>query len=219
MKNGWIDISVPLRTAMVHWPENPPVEIERVTDVRKGDSHTLSRISMGSHTGTHIDAPQHFFPNGKSISQMPLDTAVGAARVIGIQDSESIKTDELRGYHIRQGERILFKTLNSSRVWQAEKFVEDFVFISKEAAEYLANLRVRTVGVDYLSVGSFGGNGKTIHETLLGAGIWLIEGLDLSQVDPGKYYLICLPLKIDEGDGSPARAIIKSISSGNRIPK
>jgi arylformamidase len=211
MANKWIDISVPLYNGMVHWPGDPPVKIERVLDVRQGDSHTLSRISMGSHSGTHVDAPRHFIPNGKSIDQMPLTSTIGASRVIEIQDPESIKPEELSGYHIRRGERILFKTLNSSRVWRSMNFVEDFVFISQEAADYLVEHKAGMVGIDYLSAGGFKGGGKYVHETLLGAGIWLIEGLNLSQVDPGKYYLICLPLKIDEGDGAPARVIIRSL--------
>jgi arylformamidase len=219
MVDRWIDISVSLHTGMAHWPGNPPISIERVMDVRKGDSHTLSRICMGSHTGTHVDAPGHFLPDGKSIDQMPLTSVIGEARVIAIQDPESIKPEELDPYRIRKGERILFKTLNSSRAWQSSDFVEDFVFISQKAAEYLAERRVSAVGIDYLSTGGFKGGGKAIHETLLGAGIWLIEGLDLSQVNPGKYYLICLPLKIDEGDGAPARAVLRPVQSRKKASR
>lgn len=208
--SGWIDITVPLQDGMVHWPSDPPVRIKRVLDIERGDSHTLSEISMGSHTGTHIDAPLHFIKGGMGIDQMPLDVAIGRARVLEIEDAESIKPAELAQYGIRQGERILFKTRNSASLWQMDRFVKDFVFVSDEAADFLANRRVKVVGVDYLSVGAFQG-GSYPHRVLLGAGIWIIEGLDLSQVESGKYDLICLPLKLDKGDGAPARAIVKPV--------
>ena len=207
----WIDISVPLRNAMVHWPGDPPVQIKRVQDLDNGDSHTLSQISMGSHTGTHMDAPLHFVKKGTSIDRMPLGTVIGRARVIEIQDTESIKPQELFGHIIHRGERILFKTQNSARVWQTDKFIEDFVFLSNQAARFLVQRGVRVIGIDYLSVGGFKRAGGEVHRTLLQAGVWLIEGLDLSSVSPGRYDLICLPLKLDQADGAPARAILRPV--------
>jgi arylformamidase len=204
---GWIDISVSLRDGMVNWPGDPPVRINRILDVERGDSHTLSAISMGSHSGTHIDAPLHFIKSGKGISDMPVDVAVGRARVLEIEDAVSMKPAELVPFGIRRGERILFKTRNSE-LWRSDRFVEDFVFLTDEAADFLAARRVKVVGVDYLSVGAFKGGGHA-HRALLGAGVWIIEGLDLSQVSPGGYDLICLPLKLDRGDGAPARAIVR----------
>ena len=213
----WLDISVPLRNAMVHWPGDPPVRIDKVKDIEHGASSTLSMISMGSHTGTHMDAPLHFIRQGISIDKMPLDTTVGRARVIEIKDTESIKPEELHQYRIRSGERILFKTRNSLRVWQTDTFIEDSVFISDEAARFLVERSVRVVGIDYLSVGSFKHGGSYVHKTLLGGGVWIIEGLDLSHVKPGKYDLICLPLKLDQGDGAPARAILRAVRGGKVI--
>ena len=207
----WLDISVPLKDGMVHWPGDPPIRIENVKDIEHGASSTLSMISMGSHTGTHMDAPLHFIRQGISIDKMPLDTTVGRARVIEVKDTESIKPEELHQYRIRSGERILFKTRNSLRVWQTDTFIEDFVFISDEAARFLVERSVRVVGIDYLSVGSFKHGGSYVHKTLLGGGVWIIEGLDLSHVKPGKYDLICLPLKLDQGDGAPARAILRAV--------
>jgi len=207
----WIDISLPLRNAMVHWPGDPPIRINRAQDMANGDSHTLSQISMGSHTGTHIDAPLHFIRKGSSIDRMPLDAAIGRARVIEIQDSESIKPQELSGHGIRRGERLLFKTINSSRVWQTDTFIEDFVFISNEAARFLVRRGVSVIGIDYLSVGGFKRAGGEVHRTLLQAGIWIIEGLDLSLVRSGRYDLICLPLKLEQADGAPARAILRPV--------
>ena len=207
----WLDISVPLKDGMVHWPGDPPIRIENVKDIEHGASSTLSMISMGSHTGTHMDAPLHFIRQGVGIDKMPLDTTVGRARVIEIQDTESIKPEELYQYRIRSGERILFKTRNSLRVWQTDTFIEDLVFISKEAARFLAEHKVRVIGVDYLSVGGFKRDGIETHRTLLEGGVWIIEGLDLSGVKPGKYDLICLPLRLDQGDGAPARAILRAV--------
>jgi arylformamidase len=207
----WVDISVPLRSGMVHWPSDPPVRIERVLDLGRGDSHNVSEISLGSHSGTHMDAPLHFIKNGASISEMPLDIAVGSARVLEIRDTESIKPEELSRYHVRRGERILFKTLNSTNAWRTDEFMKDFVFLSDESAHFLAERKVRLVGIDYLSVGSFRRGGRRAHQALLKAGVWILEGLDLSRVSPGRCQLICLPLRIDHGDGAPARAIVRQL--------
>jgi len=206
---GWIDITVPLRTNMVHWPGDPDVRIERIQDMERGDPCNVSLLSMGSHTGTHMDAPVHFVRGGSALDVMPLNATIGAARVIEIGDPEAVHAVELRSHRIRRGERILFKTRNSSRCWGDAEFIEDFVYIGRDAAEYLAQRRVRTVGVDYLSVGGFHHDSHETHVALLRAGIWIIEGLNLSRVRPGPYELICLPLKIQGGDGGPARAIIR----------
>jgi arylformamidase len=210
----WIDISVPLRDAMVHWPSDPPVSIKRVKDIEQGAAANLSVIPMGAHSGTHVDAPIHFVKQGQGIDNIPIDTLVGRARVIEIRDPESIKPEELSRHRIRRGERILFKTENSSHVWQKDEFVEDFVFISDAAADFLVDRGIRLVGVDYLSVGSFKHGGSYVHKTLLSSGVWTIEGLNLSNVTPGNYDLICLPLRIVGGDGAPARAIIRPLTRG-----
>ena len=211
---SWIDVSVPLHSGMVHWPNDPPIRIERIRDLERGDPCTLSALSMGSHTGTHMDAPLHFIRGGRGLDEMPLSAVIGPARVIAIRDPDSITPDELRAHRICRGERILFKTRNSARCWTADGFVEDFVYLSTAAAELLAERRVRTVGIDYLSVGGYREkNGVAVHRTLLGAGIWIIEGLNLSQVRPGVYELLCLPLKIERSDGAPARAVLRPFQS------
>jgi arylformamidase len=208
---GWIDVSVPLHSGMVHWPDNPPVQIERMLDIERGDVANVSKISMGSHTGTHMDAPLHFIRTGKGLDEMPLTAAIGHARVIEVHDPESVKPEELRPHEISSGDRILFKTQNSVQNWPSRVFMEDFVYVSQEAARYLAARRIGTVGIDYLSVGGFYKDGVETHQALLEAGIWVIEGLDLSQVEPGEYELICLPIKVERSDGTPARAILRAI--------
>ena len=197
---------------MVHWPDNPEVEISRTLDMSRGDKCNVSKLSMGAHTGTHMDAPIHFITGGKGIDEMPPRIALGRARVIEIKDKESIKPEELSSKKIQKGERILFRTFNSMRVWKSDTFVEDFVYISKEAARYLANIGIELVGVDYLSVGGYKRDSVETHQALLGAGIWIIEGLNLSQIEPGNYELVCLPIKIVGGDGAPSRALVRRIS-------
>jgi arylformamidase len=206
---AWIDVTVPLRNGMVRWPGDPPIKIERIHDLDRGDNNTISSLSLGSHTGTHMDAPAHFIRGGAGIDKMPLDAVIGKARVIEIKDAECIRPAELASHRIRRGERILFKTHNSSNAWKTDTFIENFVFLSSETADFLVKRGVRTVGIDYLSVGGYKHNGSEVHKLLLGAGIWIIEGLDLSRIKPGTYNLICLPLKLDRGDGAPARAILR----------
>ncbi len=205
---GWIDISAPVKQGMVHWPGDPAVQITRVEDIQKGDAATVSSISMGAHTGTHIDAPLHFLPGGIAIDEMPLDTMVGPARVIEIKDNETIAVKELEGHRIHPGERILFKTRNSA-LWQDERFHGDFVYLSTEAAEYLAERKVAAVGIDYLSVGGYHKNETEVHRALLGGHVWIIEGLDLSRIQAGNYDLICLPLRVEKGEAAPARAVLR----------
>ncbi len=206
---GWIDISVPLYTGMAHWPDNPPVRIERMLDMAHGDAANVSTIELGAHTGTHMDAPRHFLADGAGIDTMPFDATIGPARVIRIEHPQAILPAELEAHDLQAGERVLFRTQNSERCWNTDQFVEDFVYVSAAAAQYLADRKVRAVGVDYLSVGGYVYDGAETHQILLGAGIWVIEGLNLSEVEPGMYELVCLPLRIAGADGAPARAILR----------
>jgi arylformamidase len=209
MAKKWIDISVTIKPGMAHWPDNPEIRVDRMMDIEKGDVCNVSVLSMGSHTGTHMDAPLHFLRNGRSLDKMPLDATIGPARVIEIKDKEAVKVVELEKQRIKPGERILFKTINSKKSWKSDNFDEDFVYISKEAAAFLAKAKVMTVGIDYLSVGGFRKDGIETHHALLGAGIWIIEGLNLSKITPGRYELNCLPLKVLNSDGAPARALLR----------
>jgi arylformamidase len=205
----WVDISVVIKPGMVRWPGDPEIRKEPFLDMNRGDVCNVSSLAFGSHTGTHMDAPLHFIKNGLSLDTMPLDATIGPCRVIEIKDRESIKLREIENQRIRPGERILFKTRNSRHAWKTDNFVEDFVYISKEAAAFLATAKVRTVGIDYLSVGGFHKDGVETHHALLGAGIWIVEGLNLSKIKPGKYELNCLPIKILGSDGAPARALLR----------
>ena len=212
MSNDWVDVSVPLTNGMVTWPGDPPVRITRVLDMERGDPCTVSHLDLGAHTGTHLETPLHYLRGGASLDAMPFDATVGPARVIAIADPESVKPAELARHALARGERVLLKTRNSARRWVDAPFDERFVYVSHEAALYLAERGVRTVGVDYLSVGGVHSDGEATHRALLGAGIWVIEGLDLAQVEPGAYELICLPLRVAGAEGAPARALLRPLA-------
>ena len=214
---GWIDISVPISTGMAHWPDNPPVDLQRTLDMDRGDKANVSRWTLGVHSGTHMDAPVHFQPGAASIDQMPLDATVGRARVIRIRDRVQVTVRELEPARIRRGERILLRTRNSPAAWQGQRFVEDFVHLSTEAAQWIAARGVRALGVDDLSVGGYlARHGAAVHHALLGAGVWIIEGLDLSRVPAGQCDLICLPLRLVGSDGAPARALVRPLARTRR---
>lgn len=211
MSNPWIDISVPLRPGLPHWPGEPAFEIERVKDLERGDAATVSRMRLSVHTGTHVDAPSHFLRGGTTVDAIALDRMLGPCRVVRIEDGECVRRAELVEHGIEAGERILLRTRNSDRAWHAGPFDENFVFVEADAARHLVERGVRTVGVDYLSVGGFHRDGKATHDILLGAEIFVIEGLDLSRVAPGRYELACLPLLIQNADGAPARAALRPL--------
>jgi arylformamidase len=205
----WIDASVPVQPGMVHWPGDPEVKLERRISIAKGDEANLTRIEMSAHTGTHMDAPLHFFDEDPGIDALPLDIALGPARVVRIEGEEPIDRGQLEGLDIQSGERILFRTANSNRPWWERDFDSAYVNVSLEAAELLGEVGVALVGVDYLSVGGYETDNAETHRALLGAGAWIVEGLDLSQVEPGDYDLICLPIKLVGSDGAPARALLR----------
>jgi arylformamidase len=209
LNDSWIDISVPVREGMPLWPGDPGLRFERVMDQNNGDVCTLTRANLSAHTGTHMDAPLHFVRNSPTMETMPIDATVGPARVIRIHDKTAIHKEELLPHNIRKGERILFRTANSDLDWANLPFNENFIYIARDGAECLAECGVRSVGVDYLSVGGFYHDGVETHVALLGKGIWVMEGLALGQIEPGEYELVCLPLKWVGVEGAPARAILR----------
>jgi arylformamidase len=206
----WIDISLPIRSGMPVWPGDRAVLVERTMFLERGDLFNLTECRFTAHTGTHLDAPRHFLPNGAGIDDLPLDAVLGPARVVRIHDPVAVRPAELPP-RLQAGSRILFQTNNSFTNIGLDKFVENFVYISKEAAVVLASAGVQTVGIDYLSVGGFQQDLVETHLILLGAGIWIIEGLDLAAVEPGNYELACLPLKLIGADGAPARAVLRRL--------
>ena len=203
---------MPLKSGMVHWPGDPEVVIDLLASIDKGSICNVTRMAMSAHTGTHMDAPRHFIAGGLTMEQMPLDATVGPCRVIAIHDPAAIGRAELEPYDLQPGERVLFQTINSTRCYQDDAFYDDFVYVSNEAARYLVERGVRTIGVDYISIGGFHKDLVRTHLTILGAGIWVIEGLNLAGVKSGRYELICLPLKMPGADGAPARALLRELT-------
>jgi arylformamidase len=211
---GWYDISVPLKQGMNYLPLDPvPPKIYRFSDVELGAKVTMSMLEIISHTGTHIDAPLHFIPGGSTISDMPLDATVGRARVIEIKDEEKIKVPELKKHNIKKGERLLFKTRNSPRVYESPTFVEDYVYLDGAAAEYLAEKKIRLFGLDNITIGHFKEEQNVVktHQSLLAAGIYILEACALGNVPPGEYELLCLPLLMYKGDAGPCRAMLRPL--------
>lgn len=177
----------------------------------RGDVCNVTSISMPAHTGTHLDAPLHFVRDAEPIDRMPLDAGIGEARVISIANPEVVTREELEQYRPARGERLLLKTANSDRCWKRRCFLKEFVHLNAGAAAYLVDCAIQLVGIDYLSIGAYEGDGVETHRILLGAGIWALEGLNLSEIEPGRYELICLPLKLIGADGAPARALLRPL--------
>jgi arylformamidase len=212
----WLDVSVPIHDGMVHWPDNPPVHLVRTLDMTNGDVCTVSMLSLDVHSGTHVDAPVHFIQHGAGIDALSIDNLIGPAQVIQIHHPNMITVEEIRSKRIRAGARVLFKTQNSLSRWGGDPFAPDYIYLTRDGARFLVMRRVRTVGIDYLSIGSMD-DGTETHRELLGAGICIIEGLNLAAVTEGAYDLVCLPLKIQDGDGAPARVVLRPRSRPNHL--
>jgi len=194
---------------MTVWPGDEEVRVERTLDAAQGAPYNLSRVCMGLHAGTHVDAPLHFLPDGADVAAMPPEVGMGPARVVEIPGSPDIDREDIEPLSPREGERIIFKTRNSRRAWWEEPFDPDYAHLNVRAARYLAERGVLLVGMDYLSVGPYGEGAEEVHLALLQAGVWILEGLDLRGVEPGDYELVCLPLRVEKGEGAPARAILR----------
>ena len=202
------DISIPISPNMPVYGGDPAVQVTPVSRISDGAGSNCSMLCFGSHTGTHVDPPFHFVESGIKVDELPLGTLVGECLVYSVEEGPAILRQQLESKPIPEGaERVLFKTRNSA-LWQDKEFHNDFTYLSPEAAELLVDRGIKLVGIDYLSIDQFKSPGHATHHKLLGSGVIVLEGLDLSQVEEGAYTLICLPLKIEDGDGGPARAIL-----------
>jgi arylformamidase len=203
------DISLPISESLATWPGDSPTKITQPRHLDRGDNATITRLQMSAHAGTHVDAPAHFIRGGAGVETLDLNVLVGTALVADARDADALTADILAEMAIPLGaDRVLFRTRNSDLWARGEnKFVEDFVAITEDGARWLVERGIRLVGVDYLSVAPYGASAPT-HQRLLCAGVVLVEGLNLSDVSPGMYQFVCLPLKIVGCDGAPARAIL-----------
>ncbi|GAP15349.1 kynurenine formamidase [Longilinea arvoryzae] len=208
----YIDISVSIRPDLPVWKGDPAVSILRESSIAGGDAANITHLNMGAHTGTHVDAPLHFLDGRRGVDRLDLDVLVGPAWVAEFGSTHEITAADFEKAEIPVGTaRLILKTRNS-RLWSEKPtvFDEDFIGISLDGAEWLVQRGVRLVGIDYLGVerSDSVSRGAPVHKRLLSAEIILVEGLDLSEVQPGAYGLMCLPVKIRDADGAPCRAIL-----------
>ncbi len=203
------DISLPIKPDLPVWPGDPPVKLTRVESLSEGADANVSHIACGVHMGTHVDAPLHFIDGSAAIGDLELSTLVGRVHVLDCRGVDRITADLLERMGItKRARRLIFKTDNS-RLWEEPRrdFYEDFVAVERDAAEWLVERRVQLVGIDYLSIAPYQASIPT-HQILLGAGVVVIEGLNLASVPPGRYTLYCLPIKLVDSEGAPARVIL-----------
>ena len=210
------DVSVPILNSMPVWPSDPPVKLTPKPPPSRDKSHIVrvTGIEMGSHTGTHIDAPYHMIEDGRRLNQIPLQTLLGPAFVVEIAGVRSIKSSDLAKFNFSGIQRILFKTDNSQH-WNDGKFYEEFVYLEPEAAEFLVERNIKLVGIDYLSIDQFESESHPTHFVLLRRNVVIVEGLNLSQVPAGSYHMTALPLNLQDLDGAPTRVILSN-TPGNR---
>ena len=202
------DVSVPLASGAVVYPGNPEVRVTSRQRIAQGDGANVSALSLGTHTGTHVDAPWHFLEEGATVDELALELLVGPALLVAIADDvRAIDAELLRTLPLAGHERVLFRTRNSALLRRAE-FVPDYTYLTPDGAAHLVSIGVRLVGVDYYSVEQFRSGHHGAHRALLGHGVVIVEGLDLGEPPPGAYELACLPLRLTGMDGAPARAIL-----------
>ena len=208
--SNFIDITVELSNNLPAWPTDPEIKIKDHYSIKKGDKANLKQLKFGSHVGTHIDAPRHFYKKGSCIDEIKLKHLIGFCYVKSVKGN-TIGFKDLNGINFNKYKKIIFKTENTARqLLFNNKFTMDFVSLSHSAADELVRHHVDVVGIDYLSIESYKGDGS-LHKKLLQNQVVIIEGLDLRNVKDGEYYLIALPLKIKKGDGAPSRVILQKI--------
>jgi arylformamidase len=206
------DVSLVLRPDMISWPGEPAPKIEPLRRIARGDTANVSVVTISDHAGTHVDPPLHFLEGGNTADKLPVDALVGPCVVVAFDGPGHVSGEWLDRAKLPAGtERILFKTRNSARWGDPNApFTRDFTTINASAARWCVAHRIRLVGIDYLSIEPQGPEkeGYPVHKTLLGANVVIVEGLDLRDVEPGQYELVCAPIKLLNGDGAPARVFL-----------
>lgn len=204
----WIDISVPLSEDLPTWPDVWPYQVEWAgRNLPGGIEAIVSSFRMCTHHGTHMDAPFHFDKSGISIDQVSPDLLVGPCRVYEYKGKDHIRRQDLEEMGIKSGGRVLIKTGNS-KIVRSDRFHEDYIALENDAMEYLVEIGVQLLGFDYFSIGPYGERNDSSHYIFLSSGGVIIETIDLSEVEPGAYQIIALPIKLAGLDGAPARVLL-----------
>ena len=202
------DVTVPLTPGMPTYPGDPLFEIEPIRSLGE-DRYRLSRLVLSTHAGTHVDAPAHFLDGGATVDQLPLEILLGKARVVELSSRERVERADMEALDLRDDLRVLLKTRMSGQMLRTA-YQEDHLYVTVDAAHYLAQAGIKLVGFDYLSIDRAGSADFPAHHALLGKGVVVVEGLDLSEVEPGEYDMTCLPLRVGGGDAAPARVVLRS---------
>jgi len=202
------DVTVPLTPGMPTYPGDPPFELEAIRSLAE-DRYRLSRLVLSTHAGTHVDAPAHFLDGGATVDQLPLEILLGKARVVELSSRERVERADMEALDLRDDLRVLLKTRMSGQMLRTA-YQEDHLYVTVDAAHYLAQAGIKLVGFDYLSIDRAGSADFPAHHALLGKGVVVVEGLDLSEVEPGEYDMTCLPLRVAGADGAPARVVLRS---------
>ena len=206
------DISLPISKDLPVWPGDPAVSLVMTGSILNGDKCNITQLQMGTHAGTHIDAPYHFFKDGATVDAIPIETLVGPCLVVELDSDTLIEKKDFLKCNLNGHSRILFKTKNSEQ-WAKNitSFNTDYVALGIEAAQYLVEINTLLIGIDYLSIESFHSDDNPVHKLLLKNNITILEGLNLSKVEAGVYELICMPLKLQGSEGAPARVLLREV--------
>lgn len=201
------DATLPMEEGMVTFPGDPVFQVTPISSLHKGDAFDLSRLALGTHQGTHVDSPKHYLECGAGADALPLDALVGPGVVLDMRGRARIDREALEQVSPGRHKRVFLKT-DSGLLLRERTFREDYVHLTETGAAFLIEQGVTLVGIDYLSIERYGNPGAPVHRALLQAGIVIVEGACLVEVPPGTYEVLCLPLRIKDADGSPARLIL-----------
>lgn len=208
----FIDVTLPIHQDMHRWPGSNPFRLKKIYTITDGNKSNSSCMQIDSHCGTHVDAPRHFIEDGDTIESLNLEDLIGETVVVAIDEGVEINNASLEKANIKGNcKKLLIKTSNS-KLWdnKINGFCHNFESLSTSACEWVVKRGIKLIGIDYLSVEKYGGD-SSVHKILLSNGVIIVEGLDLSKVTAGEYYMMCMPLKVIGAEGAPARVVLRTL--------